>query len=328
MEKIDVLLATYNGEKYIAKQLESILNQTYKNIRVIISDDCSTDNTLKLLKEYETKDSRIIVYEQSSNLGYVKNFEFLLEKVEANYYMLSDQDDVWLEDKIQKSYDKLINDNVDLVFGDLKIVDENLNVINDSMFKFLKIDKRLKKYNDYRLLYMDNCVTGCTIISKSSFLSIILPLPKTTKYLIHDYWIALVVMLNGKVSYMEEKYILYRQHGNNQVGTDKVSTKFKKFDMVRELFVNVKKERFQAFCENEKVFPDELKNLNKKALEYYRYIENIKWISLKKINIFHKLYKYQDIKLYILNFVILHIPILARGLFNIRYIFLKLIGKR
>ena len=78
MEQIDILMATYNGEKYLREQIESILNQTYKNIRLIISDDCSTDQTREIIKQYEKKDSRIKVYLQEQNLGYLKNFNFLL----------------------------------------------------------------------------------------------------------------------------------------------------------------------------------------------------------------------------------------------------------
>ena len=105
-EQIDVLLATYNGEKYLKEQIDSILNQTYKNIRLIISDDCSKDKTREILKQYEEKESRIKVFYQEKNLGYIKNFEFLLKQVENEYYMLSDQDDVWLPEKIEKSLEK------------------------------------------------------------------------------------------------------------------------------------------------------------------------------------------------------------------------------
>ena len=88
MEQIDVLLATYNGEKYLKEQIESILNQTYSNIRLIISDDGSTDNTREIIKEYKQKDKRVVYYFQENNLGYIKNFEFLLTKVENEIYML------------------------------------------------------------------------------------------------------------------------------------------------------------------------------------------------------------------------------------------------
>ena len=128
-EKIDIILATYNTHiPYLKEQIDSILNQTYQNIQLIISDDCSTDGTREILKQYE-KDDRVKVFYQEKNLGYVRNFEFLLEKVENDLYMLSDQDDVWKKEKVEKSVEKLKNEELDLVFGDLEVVDENLNTI-------------------------------------------------------------------------------------------------------------------------------------------------------------------------------------------------------
>ena len=144
-EQIDVLLASYNGEKYIEAQISSILNQTYKNIKLIISDDCSTDGTKKILKEYAQKDDRIELYLQEKNLGVVKNIEFLLKKVSSNLYMLSDQDDVWLPEKIEKSAKLLKENDADLVFGDLKIVDKDLNTIKDSFAKYMLLDRKINK---------------------------------------------------------------------------------------------------------------------------------------------------------------------------------------
>ena len=103
MEKVDILLATYNGEKYLSEQIDSILSQSFKEFRLLISDDCSTDNTRKILEKYASKDNRIKIYFQKQNLGVIKNFEFLLKKVENKYYMFSDQDDIWKEKKIEKS---------------------------------------------------------------------------------------------------------------------------------------------------------------------------------------------------------------------------------
>ena len=145
-EQIDVLMATYNGEKYLEEQINSILNQTYRNIRLIISDDCSKDNTREILKQYEENDERIKVYYQEENLGYIRNFEFLLNKVENEIYMLSDQDDVWLPQKIEKSYELLKQENADLVFGDLEVVDENLNTIYSSFGDFMLLNKKINKY--------------------------------------------------------------------------------------------------------------------------------------------------------------------------------------
>lgn len=114
-EQIDILMATYNGEKYLKEQIESILNQTYKNIRLVISDDCSKDRTREILKQYE-QDKRIEVYYHEKNQGYIKNFEYLLKQVKNDIYMLSDQDDVWLPEKVEKSYKTLIDNDADMAF--------------------------------------------------------------------------------------------------------------------------------------------------------------------------------------------------------------------
>ena len=159
MEKIDVLMATYNGEKYLREQIDSILNQTYSNINLIISDDCSTDKTQEILKEYEQKDSRVILKLHKERFGIIKNFEYLLNQVKSDYYMLSDQDDVWLPEKIEKSFKKLNDENADLVFADLEVVDENLKTIYPSYGDYMLLNRKIKKcINSYELNYLYNCV--------------------------------------------------------------------------------------------------------------------------------------------------------------------------
>ena len=326
---IDVLLATYNGEKYIKEQIDSILNQSYKNIRLIISDDCSKDKTQEILKEYEKKDNRIELHIQEKNLGVVKNIEFLLKQVKNKYYMLSDQDDVWLPEKIEKSLETLLKNNVDLVFGDLEVVDQDLKTMYPSFGDFMLLNKKIHKYiNSNRLNYIYNCVTGCTILAKKETIQKILPLPKKSKYLIHDHWIGLMTSIYGKVAYMPEKYIKYRQHGNNQVGTDKISHGFKKLDQVRELFINVKLGVFGTYVENNNRFPEDMQKLNTEIYEYFKMIENKKNINFRKWKTFHELYKTESFSYYILNFVIMNLPMFGRPIFNIRYAILKLLGKR
>lgn len=329
METIDILLPTYNGEKYLKEQLDSILSQTYQNIRLVISDDCSNDNTVQILKEYEKKDSRIELYIQSKNLGVVKNIEFLLKKVKNPYYMLADQDDVWLKEKVEESIKKLKQENADLVFGDLEVVDENLNTIYSSFGDFMLLNRKIKKYiNSNRLNYLYNCVTGCTVLAKKETIEKILPLPNSTKYLIHDHWMGLIASINGKIAYMPEKYIKYRQHGNNQVGTEKISHKFTKLDQVRELFINVKLGVFGTYIKNNNVFPTELQKLNLEAYEYFKMLEKKKNFNFKGWNTFYKLYKTETIKYYVLNFLIMNLPAIGRPLFSIRHSILKILKKR
>lgn len=327
-EKVDVLLATYNGEKYLREQIESILDQSYKNIHLIISDDNSKDKTREILKQYE-KDDRVTIYFQKENLGYIKNFEFLLKQVKSNYYMLSDQDDVWLPEKIEKSVETLKNQNADLVFGDLEVVDEKLNTIYPSFGDFMLLNRKIKKYiNSYKINYLYNCVTGCTLLSKKTYIKDILPLPHDSKYIPHDYWIGLIVSLKGKLAYMPEKYIKYRQHGDNEIGTDKISHKFRKLNQVRELFINVKLAVFGTYVKRNDKFPKDIQKLNIEALEYYKMIQAKKNFNFRKWNIFHTLYKTETFSYYMQNFIIMNLPFIGRFLFNIRYLILKLMKKR
>jgi len=328
-ETVDVLMATYNGEKYVAEQIESILNQSYKNIRLIISDDCSTDRTPSILEEYSKKDNRILIVEHKERFGVVKNFEFLLKQVKNPLYMFSDQDDYWEKDKIQSSIDCIEKENAILVFGDLEVVDENLNTIYKSFGDFMLLNKKINKYiNSNRLNYLYNCVTGCTVLSKKEYIKDLIPIPSFSKYLIHDHWIGIILSLNGKVAYMPETHIKYRQHGNNQIGTNKVSHGFSSIKDVRRLFLDVKLGVFSTYVEYNEKFPDELQKLNTKALDYFKMIEKKKYFNFKGWTIFHELYKTESFKYYIMNFVIMNLPLLGMPVFKLRYLILKLLKKR
>lgn len=318
MEKVDILLATYNGEKYIREQIDSILNQTYKEFRLLISDDGSTDGTRDILNEYKAKDDRIEIFMQEENLGVVKNFEFLLKKVEAKYYMFSDQDDIWKDEKIEKSFKK-IEEGFDLVYSDLEVVDENLNVTYESYWKLKGIYKKIKKYNNFESLYLNNFITGCTVISKKELIDSFMPLPNISKFVLHDYWISLIISQNGKIAYIEEPLIKYRQHKNNKVGSKKKSDELKSIDEIRSLFIQVKKEHFKVFIENEDKFKSEkIKELNKKALKYYEMLETKKNINFKGWILFFKLYKYEGLSYTLQNFAILNLPIIAKVLYKFK----------
>ncbi len=328
-EQIDILLATYNGEKYLKEQIESILNQTYQNIQLLISDDCSKDHTIDILKEYEKQDKRVKVFYQKKNLGCTKNFEFLLQQVKNEIYMLSDQDDVWLPEKIEKSYEMLKKEEADLVFGDLEVVDENLKMIYPSFNNYMKLTRKIKKYkNTWKLNYLYNCITGCTIMAKKKWIHKILPLPSKSQYVIHDYWIGEIISLKGKLAYLPEKYIQYRQHGNNEIGTEKISHKFKKIEQVRNLFLQVKIDVFKTYVENNDKFPKELQQLNNKAYDYFEQLQKKKNFNFRGLQTFHKLYQTETFIYYIENFIIMNLPWIGKILFQIRYWILKGIKKR
>lgn len=328
-EQIDVLLATYNGDKFLKEQIDSILNQTYQDIRLVISDDMSRDSTRDIIRAYEKKDKRVEVHLQKENLGYIKNFEYLLKQVKNNIYMLSDQDDVWLPDKIEQSYLEMQKENADLVFGDLRVVNEKLETIYESFGDFMKLNRKISKcFGTQEMNYLYNCVTGCTILSKKKYIDSILPLPNKSKYVAHDHWIALAVGKQGKLVYMPECHILYRQHENNEIGTDKISHGFTKVEEVRDLFIRVKLGVFETYVQNDKVFSENMKAKNRKALLYFRRVNGMKSLNFRGWSIFHELYKNETLVYYLENFLIMNMPALAKPLFYIRRFTLKALRKK
>lgn len=322
--QVDVLLATYNGEKYLKCQLDSILNQTHKNIRLLINDDCSTDNTRVILKEYEEKDDRIKVKYNEKNLGYVKNFEDLLKRVENKYFALSDQDDFWKKEKIEKSLNKLLEEDADLVFTDLEPVDEKLKIITPSMVRFMQMDKNIKKHQDYKLLFLRNCVTGCTILSKKELINKYIPIP-TKKPMVHDWWMALIISQIGKITFLDEPTIKYRQHGNNQLGIYGMKNYIQDFDEYREKYIQLKLDQFNLYVENEQFFKNkELITLSKNAIKYLEDIRVKRYFNFKNTRTFFELYNMEFFSMRLKTYLMLNLPIVGRGLFNLRAVICKI----
>ena len=214
-ELVDILVATYNTEeKYLRKQLDSLIRQTHKNIKIYISDDKSTNpNVEKILREYEKKDDRIKIFIQPLNLGYNKNFEFLLKKSKANYIMFSDHDDVWYKDKVEKSLKKIKEDNVDMVYCNCRQVDENGIVLEDDYFKY----KNVPLINGKSHLAISRCIgIGCSQIITKEVRNKMIPFKKWV--IAHD-WLAAYLANEGKgMNYIDEPLFDYRLHTNNVFG--------------------------------------------------------------------------------------------------------------
>ncbi len=322
--QIDILLATYNGEKYLKCQIDSILNQTHKNIRLLINDDCSTDNTRAILKKYEEKDDRIKVKYNEKNLGYVKNFEDLLKRVENKYFALSDQDDFWKEEKIEKSLNKLLEEDADLVFTDLEPVDEKLNTITPSMVRFMQMDKNIKKHQDYKSVFLRNCVTGCTILSKKELINEYIPIP-IKEPMVHDWWMALIISQIGKITFLDEPTIKYRQHGNNQLGIYGMKNYIQDFDEYREKYIQLKLDQFNLYVENEQFFKNkELITLSKNAIKYLEDIRVKRYFNFKNTKTFFELYNMEFFSMRLKTYLMLNLPIVGRGLFNLRAVICKI----
>lgn len=225
--RIDILLAAYNGEQFLKEQIDSILNQTYKDWRLLIRDDGSTDGTIQIIKSYAAKypDKIRLVEDNLGNLGVGQNFGRLLELCQAEYIMFCDQDDVWLPGKLEKTFskmketEKLYPDTPILVFSDLKIVDENLKVIADSLHSYHKIDPI--KESLLKNLIFHSFVTGSTIMMNKKLRDISIPIPQFSR--MHDWWVALNAANSGKIFYIHAATVLYRQHPKNVVGSKKTA---------------------------------------------------------------------------------------------------------
>ena len=203
--KISVCIATYNGEKYIKEQLDSILPQLKIDDEIIISDDNSSDKTIEVVKKI--KDKRIKIFINSKGQGYTKNFENALEKSSGEIIFLADQDDIWINNKVEISIKKL--EKNDFVVSDCKIVDINLSILHKSHFKLREVKKGFI-YNLFLTRYVGACMAFKREVLEKS-----LPFPSNTKLTAHDYWICLISELYFDVGLIDEPLVLYRRHGEN-----------------------------------------------------------------------------------------------------------------
>jgi len=240
---ITICLSTYNGTKHIEQQLDSIINQTYSDWLLKIRDDGSVDGTFEILQKYAQKyeDKIQIIGDGNENIGVTQSFAKLIESCATDYIMLCDQDDVWLSDKIELSFKAIKKLEAEtekskplLVFTDAKVVDENLNVLNNSFWETQKITPKI--CNNYKKLLALNAVTGCTVIFNRFLVSHILPMPDFLK--VHDGWIAVNAAYYGKLDYIQQPTMLYRQHTTNVFGAHKIGFSYFRSKMNFQGFKN------------------------------------------------------------------------------------------
>lgn len=229
---VTILLATYNGEKYLGQQLESIIEQTHQNWRIFISDDGSADGTIDLIKDYQKKyPKKIRLFDSGHRFGSAcGNFFFLLQQAvdsDSEYIMFCDQDDVWIRDKIaltldemKKTEEKTQPKQPVLVFTDLEVVDAQMRTIASSFMQYSKLrgDRIHLNY-----LLTQNVVTGCTVMINLHLGKLSLNFITKQDILMHDWWMALVAAAFGRIVYIDSKTVKYRQHSKNAVGAKNVN---------------------------------------------------------------------------------------------------------
>lgn len=225
--KVSVCMATYNGEKYIRPQLDSILKQLSLDDEVIISDDSSTDKTVDIIKSYN--DQRIRLYVSCFH-NYIKNFEFSLKQASGEYIFLSDQDDIWNDKKVEIMLKAL--DRSDLVCSNCQVVDKDLKPLSNAFWNN-SIPQRSGFINNLH----HNHYLGCCMAFNSNILQLAIPFPN--KLITHDGWIGLVAEMFCKPMFIDDKLILYRRHGNNTSNTTEGST-LSLFQQISYRFVIIK----------------------------------------------------------------------------------------
>lgn len=209
---ISIALATYNGERFIREQIDSILNQTLSDFEIIVCDDCSTDNTVGIIKDYAAKDSRIKIYTNDRNLGFKKNFERILTLCHGDLIAFCDQDDIWTPDHLQVLLESL--ENHLCVCANAQMIDENGFPMNITMRDFIPAHI-LPTNNEffYKHELYGNIVQGAACMIRRSLLEKALPIPESAKF--HDWWFALTACEHGGCKYIDKTILQYRRHEAN-----------------------------------------------------------------------------------------------------------------
>ena len=217
---ISVCIPTYNGEKYLARQLDSILMQLGQGDEIIISDDSSTDTTIEIIEKYG--DPRIILLKNNSFKSPIFNLENALMYAKGDYVFLSDQDDIWMTNKVELSLKEL--DGFDLVVSDCTLINENDLQIADSFYAINNSKKGL--INNL----IKNSYLGCCMVFNRKILDYVLPFPKGIA--MHDIWIGLNAEVAGRPKFITDKLVQYRRHGDN-LSTSSEKSEFKSFFKIK-----------------------------------------------------------------------------------------------
>lgn len=216
---VDILMCTYNGEEFIEQQIQSILNQTHKEFKLIIIDDISTDKTVEIIQKMMLQDKRIIFHQNTKNLGYFNNFLSGLDYVTADYLFFSDQDDVWLAHKIEHQLADLMQDDKDVLmnFSNSYLLYDEVNSQTTYLTKRDK-DKIKTYYNSSIELALRNIVAGHTILIRANQIPAIkesMSKLADKKQLYFDYVLTLILLDLGRIKYLDQSFVYFRQHTNS-----------------------------------------------------------------------------------------------------------------
>jgi glycosyltransferase involved in cell wall biosynthesis len=212
---VSVALCTYNGEKHLKELLNSLILQTYRNIEIVVVDDCSSDTTYQILSDYKDRYTQISLYKNEINLGYSKNFEKTIRRCKGAFIALCDQDDIWDLQKINHLVDN-IKSNV-LIYHDSQFIDDKGRLINKKLSKLVNFYAGDKP----EAFIFFNCISSHAILFKKELIDHIIPFPGSG---FHDAWIGYVACNLGPITFLDKALVLYRQHVNSATDILKLKT--------------------------------------------------------------------------------------------------------
>ena len=208
---VSIALATYNGSDYLKEQLDSIFSQTYKNFEVIVVDDASSDNTVLILEQYRKKYG-LTYFVNEQNIGVSKNFEKIISMCNGDYILLSDQDDIWLPQKIEVLYKNIGNSS--LIYSNARIVNGKGKILNKTakeIYPLYGLDSRIEDIYNY--IVLNSFILGCSAMFKRELLSNLIPIYPTSRN--HDWWLTMCANQKNGIKYIDEVLFYYRHHSNN-----------------------------------------------------------------------------------------------------------------
>jgi hypothetical protein len=237
MPNIQVLLATFNGQAYLEHQLTSLFAQDWPHFSILASDDDSSDDTLAMLKRWQSQAGKLDLLPTLSRSGPMNNFARLMQASTAPYVAFCDQDDLWDNNKLSLSMECMLNverrvpsGTPVLVYSDLRLIDEFGNLLDTSLWQKARVRPANADFNN---MLAQNLVTGCSMLANRALLDLALPLPDAA--IMHDYWLALAASAFGIASPVPRPTLSYRQHASNTIGAGKALTLPQR---VRRLFVD------------------------------------------------------------------------------------------
>jgi len=256
LQTLSIALCTYNGSKFLREQLQSLVNQTLAPFEVVITDDCSTDDTISIIKEFSNV-LNIHVFANPSTLRVTKNFEKAISLCRGDIILMCDQDDIWHADKLAKIDAHFRENSSQLaVFCDADLIDESRKSLGKNFWSIVRFHhtqiQQFKAGNGVEILLAGNRSAGCMMAFRRELMDKIIPFPTHIPLMIHDNWITIVAAMLDKIGLIEERLNSYRQHSLQQIGTHAKETG--KTVSLKERFSRPRNEKLAPFLEKRDYF--------------------------------------------------------------------------